>query len=181
MFKTTLTAAALVAAISTSAHARRCTWDMEKKEAECCMLENGIREHLGSLEQAKRYPRNATIIHELEDNTHFRIQRWISEKPYCSCEFQPYVRCSVQNNPPTAGGQANAYAQKGTNGREGFCAGVPPKAFKACVNADRGATKRHFSPEAHEACFELAEYVNAKERRQWERCLAKHDRAIKGG
>ena len=61
--------------------------------------------------------------------------------------------------------------------RKGFCAGEPN--YKACVNADRGAKKRHYSAEAYEACAELAEYVNAKERQEWERCLAKHG-AIKG-
>jgi hypothetical protein len=65
-----------------------------------------------------------------------------------------------------------------TNGRKGFCAGETN--YKACVNANRGAKKRHHSPEAYTACAELAEYVNAEERREWERCLAKHDRASKG-
>jgi hypothetical protein len=61
--------------------------------------------------------------------------------------------------------------------RRGFCAGEPN--YKECVNADRGAKKRHYSPEAYDACSELAEYVSRKERLEWERCLAKHDRAIK--
>jgi hypothetical protein len=64
------------------------------------------------------------------------------------------------------------------SGREGFCAGEPN--FKKCVNANRGAKKGRYSTEAHEACSELAEYVSRKERLEWERCLARHDRAIKG-
>jgi hypothetical protein len=63
-------------------------------------------------------------------------------------------------------------------GREGFCAGEPN--FKECVNADRGAKKRGYHPDAYTACSELAEYVSRKERLEWERCLAKEDRAIKG-
>lgn len=63
-------------------------------------------------------------------------------------------------------------------GRKGFCAGEPN--FKECVNADRGAKKRHFHPDAYAGCSELAEYVTRKERLEWERCLAKEDRAIKG-
>jgi HdeA/HdeB family len=62
-------------------------------------------------------------------------------------------------------------------GREGFCAGEPN--FKECVNADRGAKKREYHPDAYTACSELAEYVSRKERLEWERCLAKEDRAIK--
>jgi hypothetical protein len=62
--------------------------------------------------------------------------------------------------------------------RKAFCAGEPN--YKECVNADRGAKKRHFHPDAYEACSELAEYVSNKERRDFERCLAKEDRAIKG-
>ena len=58
----------------------------------------------------------------------------------------------------------------------GFCAGEPN--FKECVNAD--AKKRHYHPDAYEACSELAEYVSRKGRRDWERCLAKESRAIKG-
>ena len=61
--------------------------------------------------------------------------------------------------------------------RKGFCAGEPN--YKECVNADRGAKKRHYHPDAYGACAELAEYVSRKERREWERCLAKEDRAIK--
>ena len=62
--------------------------------------------------------------------------------------------------------------------RKAFCAGEPN--YKECVNADRGAKKRHFHPDAYEACSELAEYVSSKERRDFQRCLAKEDRAIKG-
>jgi hypothetical protein len=62
-------------------------------------------------------------------------------------------------------------------GREGFCAGEPN--FKECVNADRGAKKREYHPDAYTACSELAEYVSRKERLEWERCLVKEDRAIK--
>jgi len=61
--------------------------------------------------------------------------------------------------------------------RKGFCAGEPN--YKECVNADRGAKKRHHHNEAYEACAELAEYVSRKERLEWERCLAREDRAIK--
>jgi hypothetical protein len=52
--------------------------------------------------------------------------------------------------------------------------------YKACGNADRGAKKSQYRAEAYEACAELAEYVSRKERQEWEQCLAKKDRAIKG-
>lgn len=59
-------------------------------------------------------------------------------------------------------------------GREGFCEGEPN--FKECVNANRGAARRHHSESAHEACAELAEYTSRKERIEWERCLIRNDR-----
>jgi hypothetical protein len=49
------------------------------------------------------------------------------------------------------------------------------------VAASGGAKKHHYRSEVYEACAELAEYVNRKERLAWERCLAKeHQRRIKG-
>lgn len=63
----------------------------------------------------------------------------------------------------------------GASGRAGFCGDE-----NECINADRGAKERRHHPDAYTACAELAEYVSRKERLEWERCLAKEDRAIKG-
>lgn len=72
----------------------------------------------------------------------------------------------------------SAESAKGVTGREGFCAGEHN--YNVCVNADRGSKKSQYRAEAYESCSELAEYVSRTERREWERCLAREDRAIKG-